>query len=97
MSEYYNRKGEPLELMEWGKLFEDRKYKILKQETLPSGKFISTVWLGMDHNFGGGEPLIFETMVFPTKANYMEEICERYSTEEEALLGHERIKKQLEL
>lgn len=45
----------------------------------------------MDHNFSGeGPPLIFETMIFDhstddsTDSGYME----RYSTEEDALIGH---------
>lgn len=26
------------------------------------------VWLGLDHRYGEGSPLIFETMVFPEQA-----------------------------
>ena len=48
---------------------------------------VSTVDLGLDHNFGEGEPLYYETMIFPKKDKqiiYLEEYCERYSTEEQA-------------
>lgn len=56
--------------------------------TLPSRSFgVSTVFLGLDHNFGGGPPLIFETMIFPSN-NSSETGCWRYSTEAEALEGH---------
>ncbi len=47
---------------------------------------ISTVFLGLDHNFGfGGKPLLFETMIFGGKHN---EYQKRYSTWEEAEKGH---------
>lgn len=55
--------------------------------TLPGGARVSTVWLGLDHQFGDGPPLIFETMVFPAESS-MDLDCERYSTEEEAKAGH---------
>jgi len=46
---------------------------------------VSTVFLGMDHSFGGG-PLLFETMIFGGKSDgYMD----RYSTWQEAEAGHE--------
>lgn len=59
-----------------------------------SGKVVSTVFLGLDHNFSGeGPPVLFETMVFPDQ-----DICVRYRTFEEAVKGHgdmvERIRKE---
>lgn len=48
---------------------------------------VSTVFLGTDHAFGGGAPLLFETMIFGGKHD---EFCERYSTWEEAEEGHKR-------
>ena len=48
---------------------------------------ISTVLLVIDHNFGDGPPLIFETMIFRGEHD---EYCERYSTREEAEAGHAR-------
>lgn len=50
---------------------------------------ISTVCLGLDHRFvGTGPPIIFETMIFDSEE--LEDYQERYSTEEEALEGHNR-------
>ena len=51
---------------------------------------ISTVWLGIDHNFLhdflGGDPLVFETMVFdPTEESIF---TDRYSSWDKALEGH---------
>jgi hypothetical protein len=46
---------------------------------------VSTVFLGIDHNFlGEGPPIVFETMSFP------DEFQERYATWNEALAGHYR-------
>lgn len=46
---------------------------------------VSTVWLSIDHRFGYGPPLIFETMTFGEP--WTNEL-RRYSTEEEAMRGH---------
>ena len=47
---------------------------------------VSTVFLGLDHSWGG-QPHLFETMVF---VNGVEEGMERYATWDEAEAGHER-------
>ncbi len=72
----------------WGEKFKDPAYKRVAATTLPDGKWISTVWMGMDHSFGDGPPLIFETMVFPSEGDLGDLDCERYSTEAEAAAGH---------
>ena len=93
---YYDRKGQPLDLREWARLHEDRDYMIVAQHWI-RGWMVSTVWLGLNHNFiGAGAPVIFETMVFPPGDEagehgiMSEEYCERYSTEEAAQAGHDR-------
>lgn len=47
---------------------------------------ISTVFLGLDHSFGEGRPLLFETMIFGLPDG--EEYQHRYSTWDEAVRGH---------
>lgn len=86
---YYNQKGEEVSMEEWVSSFEEFGSRIVKQET--SGSFwISTVFLGLDHRFGGdGPPLIFETMVFSKDRD--EEDMERYTTLEEAEAGHKKM------
>lgn len=51
---------------------------------------ISTVFLGLDHNYGGGPPLLYETMIFggPHDGDTW-----RYATMKEAIAGHEHAKK----
>lgn len=90
MAEYYDREGNALTLMEWAKGYENgRPDKRVAEATLPNGRWVSTVWLGLNHQFGDGPPLIFETMVFDSSENMSELDCDRYSTEIEALAGHQ--------
>lgn len=49
---------------------------------------VITSFLGLNHQFGDGPPLWFETMVFGGKLN---EEQARYTTIEEARAGHERM------
>jgi len=90
---YYDKDGKPLELIELDKLLQDVNYKRIKETILEDGKWVSTVWLGIDHNFTGGTPLICETMVFPNRKDFNELDCNRYSTLSEALDGHEQMVK----
>jgi hypothetical protein len=62
------------------------------QENTVNGYWISTVFLGLDHQHGDGPPLVFETMAFPQcdDGKLREDYCERYSTWDEAVAGHNR-------
>ena len=57
------------------------------------GKYIiSTVDLGIDHSFGFGNPLYYETMIFnweDLEENPFKDYQKRYETEDEARLGHQ--------
>ena len=91
MTDKLDRQGRPLSLMEWCKLIEDGDYKIvdrLDEERDGERILISTVWLGLNHNWGPGDPLIFETMIFGGPYHHWQM---RWSTEEEALKGHEAV------
>tara|TARA_Y100000310_G_C20447834_1_gene699269 strand:- start:545 stop:853 length:309 start_codon:yes stop_codon:yes gene_type:complete len=89
---YYDKNGKSLEVMEWAKKLEDFDYKCVKKDILKNGIVVSTVWLGLDHNIiEQGSPLIFETMVFPKEGESSELDVDRYSTEEEALNGHQKM------
>lgn len=51
--------------IKWAMLFEDTASRIVGQTRTLYGEKLSTVWLGIDHNFfSTGPPLIFETMLF---------------------------------
>lgn len=68
MSDWYDREGKPIDMMTWGRLMENREYATIGklEEDRDDGThiLISTVWIGLDHNWGEGPPLIFETMIF---------------------------------
>lgn len=46
---------------------------------------VSTVFLGINHNFGDGPPILFETMIFGGKHDQYQD---RYATYAEAVAGH---------
>lgn len=83
MSNYYNYDGTPLTLKEWAKKFETDERHI--GDDFIDNIHISTVWLGLDHSFGMGEPLIFETMIF---GGIYDQEQWRYSTQTQAEIGH---------
>jgi hypothetical protein len=90
MSRYYDVDGNPLEMLEWAEMFEKRPengdwWQIGRTQI--GDVSVSTVWMGLDHNWGDGPPLIFETMVF---GGPLSDECERYTTKEEAREGHSR-------
>lgn len=71
------------DIMEWAKSFEGSDRTV--EKTTIGDVDISTVFLGLDHSFGGGEPLLFETMIFGGDDDGYQE---RYSTWDEAVKGH---------
>jgi len=72
------------DLMTWAKWMETADRKVKKTEL--QDVEISTVFLGLDHSFGNGTPLLFETLVF---GGLLDGEMERYPTWEEAEVGHE--------
>ena len=95
MSRYYVlRDGEAVPVDEdgWAAEFrQPRDHWRIAATTLPDGRWVSTVFLGIDHSLFGGPPLIFETMVFEAESmGRIEMYADRYSTREQALAGHER-------
>ena len=87
MTTHYDREGKAITTEEWAALWEDKDYQQVLQTHLPDGTHISTVWLGIDHNYGSGPPIIFETMIFSPDEEQDEQQW-RYATEAEARRGH---------
>lgn len=94
MSDWYDRQRKPISAMQANKLLGDRAYKTVGRHE-QDGYTVSTVWLGLDHNYGGGEPLIFETMIFGPDS-MADLYAERYSSEAAALVGHRRAVEHLQ-
>lgn len=86
---YYILKGREAvpvkDVLTWAKYFETADRHVDK--TYVGEVYISTAFLGMDHQWGEGPPLIFETMIFNGEHDGYED---RYSTWEEAEKGHEK-------
>lgn len=72
----------PVPLTVWGKWFSTADRTVARDRVGKTN--ISTVFLGLDHNFGDGPPLLFETLVSDGK-DYR---ITRYSTWEQAEAGH---------
>lgn len=73
------------DLITWAKWFEKAGpgRQLAKDEI--NGARVSTVFLGLDHSFGHGPPMLWETMIFGGKHD---EYQARYTTRDEALAGH---------
>ena len=75
------------DLLSWAKWFESIENRRVGWTIIGKTK-VSTVFLGLDYNFGPGAPLLFETMVFGGKRD---EEQYRYTTWKEAEKGHKKV------
>ena len=73
------------DLMKWCKWFESADRHVAKSGN--DSVQISTVFLGINHQFCGGVPVLFETMIFGGEHH---DYQERYETWEQAEKGHKR-------
>jgi len=90
------------DLMEWSRFFENAEARRVAQTSI-HGLWVSTVFLGLDHGWSGGQPILFETMIFRDEKHappeiYFEQIQNwahdyqmRYATWDEAVRGHETV------
>lgn len=95
MSDRYILRGQtPVKetnLQAWAQCF-DSADRIVRKTEIPGPLKISvsTVFLGLDHNYGPPEdgPILFETMVF---GGCLHDTQHRYRTWEEAVAGHKKM------
>jgi hypothetical protein len=90
MHNYYyileGKKVKPVdEMTEWARWYETADRTVKKTE-LTDCK-VSTVFLAMNHAFGHGDPILFETMIF---GGEHDGYCERCSTWEQAEAQHQK-------
>jgi hypothetical protein len=84
--------GNPVEetdLIKWAMWFENANNTRIVTRTEIGNTVVSTVFLGLDHSFGEGAPILYETMVFIDGESNGEQW--RYATKEEALEGHAEV------
>ena len=81
--------GDPVvekDLMKWAMWFEQSgSQRIVARTELPGDVVVSTVFLGLDHAFGLGEPQLYETMI---SGGPLDETQDRYATRAAAENGH---------
>ena len=74
---------ECVDIRAWAQQFEKQDRQVAR--TTKGDVDVSTVFLGINHQFGDGPPLLFETMVFGGELDGKQD---RYSTWEQAESGH---------
>ena len=90
MSEYFILEGKEIvsaTVQEWSTMFSNRNGRTVAKTQI-DGFMVSTVFLGLDHAFDEGPPMLFETMVFSNRGGDYQERCSTYEQAEEM---HERI------
>ena len=86
---YFGRDGKPMSPAEWVDAMENGDRQVDRTEV--GDAVVSTVWMGINHQFGDGPPLIFETMIFDGP---LDQAQWRYATEAEAIAGHAKAVKE---
>jgi hypothetical protein len=86
--------GEPVpcnDARQWSTWLSVPGRRVVSQETV-AGFQVSTVFLGVDHAFHGGPPVLWETMIFVSgpgrRKTAFDDYQRRYSSRQEALDGH---------
>lgn len=83
--------GEPMPVDDWQvwAAFFEQSARRSVATTRVGSYLVSTVFLGIDHNFrGDGPPVLWETMVFHDGHGSRDLDCRRYSSRQDALDGH---------
>ena len=72
------------DLMKWAVWFQDTERRLVARNLIgPSA--ISTVFLGLDHNFDEGPPVLWETMVFGGAMDQVQDRCSGSREQAEAM------------
>jgi len=80
--------GNPVEepdTARWGKWFQTHGDERIIEQTQIGSSTVSTVFLGLNHNFGPGLPILWETLVL---GGALDGEMARYSSRQAALAGH---------
>lgn len=89
LDEHGNPVEEP-DLRKWAMWLGGNGNRRLKEDRV-GPLWVSTIFLGIDHNFtGNGPPVLWETMIFGDDDGWSEHYCDRYSSREAAYEGHRK-------
>lgn len=89
-----DEKGRPVpepDLYKWGMWFESANRSVADE--IVNGARVSTVFLGLNHNYGEGEPLLWETMVFGGDLDQEQDRCSGGREQAEAM--HQQMKQRV--
>ena len=81
------------DLLKWGRWFETADAERIVAKTTVGDTRVSTIFLGLDHRWGSGPPVLWETMIFGGSHDGWQE---RYTSQEEAIRRHNEIVGQLQ-
>lgn len=93
---YYDKEGSPIKADEWLRRIQEPDYTLVAVFA-DSSACVSTVWLGLDHQFFDDQPpLIFESMIITRDQKHpLNKQFRRYSTLDVALEGHQQMVEQV--
>jgi len=77
------------DVLEWADWFGKGSHSV-KRDVI-GAMTVSTVFLALDHSWGSGPPLLFETMVFRDGGGEVEDYTRRSSTWDEAEADHKEV------
>ena len=90
-------RGRPVQqpdALAWSQWFETSHEERIVAKTYIGDVEVSTVFLGLDHNFSGhGEPILWETMVF---GGPLDEECDRYRSLATAIRRHQHFVRRVQ-
>lgn len=73
------------DIIKWGRWYETAGRHVAKDKI--GDVMVSTVFLGIDHSYNGGTPVLYETMIFGGKHDQFQD---RYTNQIAALAGHDQ-------
>lgn len=76
-----DRKAVPADLTTWAMFLESADRIVAKSQF--GDVCVSTVFLGLDHSFNGGPPILFETMIFGRPHSDYQTRCSTWEEAEE--------------
>ncbi len=72
------------DVVKWAQWFESADRRVARTD-ISDDVYVSTVFLGLDHSFMDGIPVLYETMIFGGDSD---QECRRYCFREQAVIGH---------
>ena len=92
---YYLRDGSPTDAETWKALQADAGYVQVQKTMLPNGRWISTIWLGIDQReaLSDDAPFLFESVVFDD-ATRRPLATLKHTSEADAVTAHQRLIEQ---